>query len=189
MTILLLDNGDRSIDEIRMVLQSLGATTDLYYSDEIEVEEVQALAPERIILGSGEGTPADAGISLPLIRDLGIDIPILGLGLGSAAIVVAFGGRIVDEEQVSITPVRPIHHIGEGLCEGLPSPVEMHVFAAPTTVRASLPGTLETIAEDADGQIMAVRHRNLPTTGLMFQPERWASGVGQQILRTFLSQH
>jgi anthranilate synthase component 2 len=163
----------------------------LYRSDEIEVEDVQALAPARIIVSSGEDTPADAGISLPLIREFAVDTPILGIGLGHAAVAVAFGGRIVD----AASPAQdqdvetPIFHTGRGICASLPSPIEMRVVPAPGVERGSLPIELEIAAWTGDGRIMAIRHRGLPTAGIQFRPATWSSKDGLQLLRNFLVQH
>lgn len=188
MNVMLLDNGDPAIQELRAALEDLDMDTLLYRSDEIEVDEVYALAPNYIIVGSGEDTPADAGISLPLIRELAIETPILGIGLGHAAIGVAFGGRIIDVASPAYDIAADILHTGSGIFANMPSPLKMRVIPTPDIMPHSLPTELEVIAWTAEGQIMALRHRTLPTTGIKVRPETWSSEYGLRLLRNFLAQ-
>src|SRR5687767_10464867 len=122
MRILLLDNYDPFTSTLSHYLHQLGADVDVHRNDEIEVDEIRQLAPARIVLAPGPDTPSEAGIILPLIRELGIEIPILGIGLGHQAIAVAFGGRVLPAPEILLDAPQSIEHSGQGIFRGLRSP-------------------------------------------------------------------
>ncbi len=187
MNILLLDNYDSFTYNLFQYLAELGAKVEVRRNDQIEVDDIRDAAPNGIVISPGPGTPAEAGISLPLIRELGMDIPILGVCLGHQAIAVAYGGR------VSRAP-RPIHgkcsaieHDGTGVFQGLPTPFAATRYHSLIVERASLPDNLEITAWTGDGLIMGLRHRTLPVEGIQFHPESYTTEHGKVLLHNFLA--
>lgn len=184
MRVLVLDNGDWSTRKLERRLAALGASVSVWASDAIEVDEIREQAPERIVISHGPDTPAEAGISLPLIRELGIEIPILAVGLGQAAVVVAFGGRVPDavafpgDESVSVS------HAGAGVFHGLPSPLEATCFDGSTVTRGALASVLEPTAWTEDGRLMGLRHRSLRVQSIQCYPRD--AVLGDRLLHNFL---
>lgn len=188
MHILLLDNYDSFTYNLYQYLSELGAEVDVRRNDEIEVDEVRALAPDKIVISPGPCTPAEAGISLPLIRELGIEIPILGVCLGHQAIGAAYGGKVVRAPEPVHGKQSPILHAGQGVFAELPSPFAATRYHSLIVERDTLPKELEVTAETADGLIMGLRHRMLPVEGIQFHPESYTTEHGKQLLRNFLDQ-
>jgi len=187
MRILLLDNYDSFTYNLYQYLSELGADVDVRRNDEIEVDDVRALAPDKIVISPGPCTPVEAGISLPLIRELGIEIPILGVCLGHQAIGAAYGGKVVRAPEPVHGKQSPILHGGQGVFENLPSPFAATRYHSLIVERATLPQDLEVTAETADGLIMGLRHRTLPVEGIQFHPESYTTEHGKQLLRNFLA--
>ncbi len=187
MHVLLLDNVDPFTPELQRYLRELGATVDVHRNDEIEVDEVRRLAPAKIILSPGPDMPNEAGIVLPLIRELSIEIPILGIGLGHQAIAVAFGGRVIAAPQSPRSTSLQIEHNRTGIFTELPSPFEAVNGSTLIVERTKLPDALEVTAWDMDGWIMGLRHRTLPVHGIQFYPGL-LSAEGLCLLRSFLEQ-
>lgn len=188
MHILLLDNYGPSTHLLSHYLHELGAEVDVHHNDEIEVDEIRLLAPARIVLSPGPDEPAEAGIILPLIRELGIEIPMLGIGLGHQALAIAFGGRVVAAPAALHAASLPISHSGKGIFADLPSPFMATNSSALIVEQGRLPDALERTAWSTDGQIMGLRHRVLPLQSIQFDPDPGASEQGMQILSTFLEQ-
>ena len=186
MNVLLLDNYDSFTYNLYQYRSELGATVEVHRNDEIEVDEIRALAPDRIVISPGPCTPAEAGISLPLIRELGIDIPILGVCLGHQAIGAAFGGRVIRAPEPVHGKLSTIRHTGAGVFDGLPSPFAATRYHSLIVEQESLPGGLEITAWSDDGLIMGLRHRTLPVEGIQFHPESYTTEHGKQLLRNFL---
>ena len=186
MNILLLDNYDSFTYNLYQYLSELGAGVSVYRNDEIEVDQIRELAPDRIVISPGPCTPAEAGISLPLIRELGLEIPILGVCLGHQAIGAAFGGRVIRAPVPVHGKLSSITHTGAGVFEDLPSPFEATRYHSLIVARASLPASLEVTAWSDDGLIMGLRHRTLPVEGIQFHPESYTTEHGKQLLRNFL---
>ncbi len=186
MNVLLLDNYDSFTYNLFQYLSELGADVSVFRNDEIEVEEIRARAPDCIVISPGPCTPAEAGISLPLIRELGVDIPILGVCLGHQAIGAAFGGRVVRAPEPVHGKLSPIRHTGVGVFSGVPSPFEATRYHSLVVERQTLPGSLEVTAWSEDGLIMGLRHRTLPVEGIQFHPESYTTEHGKQLLRNFL---
>jgi anthranilate synthase component II len=186
MRILLLDNYDSFTYNLYQYLSELGAEVAVHRNDEIEVEEIRALAPDKIVISPGPCTPAEAGISLPLIRELAVEIPILGVCLGHQAIGMAFGGRVVRAPEPVHGKLSAIHHEGQGVFAELPSPFAATRYHSLIVERESLPGALEITAETEDGIIMGLRHRELPVEGIQFHPESYTTEHGKRLLRNFL---
>jgi anthranilate synthase component 2 len=186
MNVLLLDNYDAFTNNLFQYLSELGAAVQVYGNDEIEVEEVKVLQPDRIIISPGPDTPAEAGIALPLIRELGIEIPILGVGLGHEAIGVAYGGRVIAAAEITPGELSTIFHAGAGVFHDLPSPFEATRDYSSIVERESLPDSLEITAWTGDGLIMGLRHRSLPVEGMQFHPWSHPTDHGKRLLRNFL---
>jgi anthranilate synthase component 2 len=186
MRILLLDNYDSFTYNLYQYLSELGATVDVRRNDEIEVDDVRELAPDKIVISPGPCTPAEAGISLPLIRELGIEIPILGVCLGHQAIGAAYGGKVIRAPEPVHGKQSPILHGGQGVFADLPSPFAATRYHSLVVERDTLPQELEVTAETADGLIMGLRHRTLPVEGIQFHPESYTTEHGKQLLKNFL---
>jgi len=187
MNILLLDNYDSFTYNLWQYLAELGTHVEVYRNDQIEVDDIRDAAPHGIVISPGPGTPADAGISLPLIRELGMDIPILGVCLGHQAIAVAYGGRVSRAPTPIHGKCSAIEHDGTGVFQGLPAPFAATRYHSLIVERASLPDTLEVTAWTTDGLIMGLRHRTLPVEGIQFHPESYITEHGKALLQNFLA--
>ncbi|MDP9312210.1 MAG: aminodeoxychorismate/anthranilate synthase component II [Chloroflexota bacterium] len=186
MKILLLDNYDSFTYNLFQYLSELGASVQVHRNDEIEIDQIRELAPDKIVISPGPCTPAEAGISLPLIRELGVEIPILGVCLGHQAIGAAFGGRVIRAPEPVHGKLSPILHEGQGVFAGVPSPFAATRYHSLIVERESLPSALEVTAQTEDGLIMGLRHRDLPVEGIQFHPESYTTEHGKQLLRNFL---
>ena len=190
--ILVIDNYDSFTFNLVQLLGGLGAEVDVRRNDAVTVDEIETLAPERIVVSPGPCTPAEAGISVDLIRRLGATTPILGVCLGHQAIGEAYGGKVVRARRLMHGKVSPVAHRGEGLFQGVPTPVAMTRYHSLVLEPDSLPEALEVVAwTDEPGwedEIQAVRHREHPVWGVQFHPESVASSHGDRLLRNFLEQ-
>ena len=185
--ILVLDNYDSFTYNLVQYLGELGAEVKVVRNDEATVDEVAALAPERIVISPGPGTPDDAGISLGLIERLGARVPILGVCLGHQAIGQAFGGRVVRARQVMHGKTSSIRHDGRGVFAGLENPFVATRYHSLAVVRETVPEELEVSAEAEDGEIMGIRHRRWPIEGVQFHPESILTLEGKKLLKNFLA--
>ena len=183
MMVLLLDNYDPSTMKLAEYLREFGATVEIYRNDEIEVDEIRERAPERIVVSSGADTPAEAGISLPVIRELGVDTPILGIGLGHLAIAVAFGARVVPVSGLRDAAPVSIKHNGIGVLRDIASPIAAATDQELMVDPRSVPSSLDVSARTADGVILGLRHRTLVIDGVGFHLDQ---PIAAQILRNFL---
>ena len=189
--ILMIDNYDSFTWNLVQYLGELGAEVRVFRNDRITLEEVERLAPERIVISPGPCTPNEAGISVELVRRFAGRVPILGVCLGHQCIGQAFGGRIVHAREIMHGKTSMIRHAGKGVFRGLPDPFEATRYHSLVIERASLPECLEVTAwtEREDGEmdeIMGVRHRELPGEGVQFHPESILTAVGHDLLRNFL---
>ncbi len=158
----------------------------MYRNDRITLEEIEKLAPERIVVSPGPCTPLEAGISVPAIRHFAGRIPILGVCLGHQAIGAAFGGNVVRSGYLMHGKTSPIHHDGKGLFKGLPNPFEATRYHSLIVERSTLPECLEITAWVKEGEIMGMQHKELPLWGVQFHPESILTVNGMDILRNFL---
>jgi anthranilate synthase/aminodeoxychorismate synthase-like glutamine amidotransferase len=186
--ILLIDNYDSFTYNLYQNLAELGAEVAVYRHDAISVAQAEALAPSHIVISPGPCTPHEAGVSNALIAALGPRIPLLGVCLGHQCIGEVFGGRIVRAPEPVHGKTSLIYHRGAGALAGLPQPFEAARYHSLIVERATLPPTLEIIAETADGLIMGLRHREYPITGVQFHPESILTRAGKGFLRNFLEQ-
>ena len=189
--LLMIDNYDSFTYNLVQYLGELGAEVRVERNDAVTLADIEALAPERIVISPGPCTPNEAGISVPLIQAFAGRIPLLGVCLGHQSIGQAFGGRIVRAREVMHGKTSLIHHRGQGVFHGLPSPFEATRYHSLVIERASLPACLEITAwtATADGEIdeiMGVRHRELAVEGVQFHPESILTRHGHDLLRNFL---
>ncbi len=189
MMILILDNYDSFTYNLVQYLGELGETLRVERNDAIAVEDIAAIAPSAIVLSPGPGTPADAGITVPVIRQYGARVPILGVCLGHQAIGEAYGGRVIRAPRgVMHGKTSTVLHDGSGLFAGLPSPLRVMRYHSLVVEHDTLPSCLEVTARAADDatEIHAVRHRTHPVWGVQFHPESIMTQDGRQLLANFL---
>ncbi|MCC7483802.1 MAG: aminodeoxychorismate/anthranilate synthase component II [Burkholderiales bacterium] len=184
--LLMIDNYDSFTYNLVQYLAELGEEVKVARNDEITLEEVERLAPARIVISPGPCTPSEAGVSVPLIGRFAGAIPILGVCLGHQAIGQAFGGKIVHAAKLMHGKVSPVHHDGRGVFRGLPDPFTATRYHSLAIERASLPGCLEVSAWTDDGEIMGVRHRTAAVEGVQFHPEAILTEHGHELLKNFL---
>ncbi|HKT40853.1 MAG TPA: aminodeoxychorismate/anthranilate synthase component II [Rhodanobacteraceae bacterium] len=190
--LLLIDNYDSFTFNLAQYLGELGEDVKVLRNDAVDVAGILALAPERIVISPGPGTPDQAGITLALIRELAGAIPILGVCLGHQAIGQAFGGRVIRAKEIMHGKTSPIRHRGAGVFAGLADPFEATRYHSLVVERASLPDCLEITAwtEHPDGacdEIMGLRHKALAVEGVQFHPESILTRSGHDLLRNFIS--
>jgi len=186
MRVLLIDNYDSFTYNLYQYLSELGATVEVRRNDALSVAEAAALRPDRIVVSPGPCAPAEAGISVELIRQLGPQVPTLGVCLGHQSLGAAFGGAVVRAPQVMHGKLSAIHHAGQGVFAGLPTPFTATRYHSLIVRRDDLPAELEVTAWTDDGLIMGLRHRTHPIEGVQFHPESIMTEQGKLLLRTFL---
>ncbi len=185
--LVVIDNYDSFTYNLVQYLGELGERPRVFRNDQITVEEIAALHPDRIVISPGPKTPKEAGISCDLILQFAGRIPILGVCLGHQCIGAAFGGRIVRAARLMHGKTSPIHHDGRTIFSGLPNPFEATRYHSLLVDREGFPNCLEVSAETAEGEIMGVRHREHQIEGIQFHPESILTKEGKGLLRNFLS--
>ena len=189
--ILVLDNYDSFTWNLVQYLGELGAELRVVRNDEMSVTEIEELDPERIVISPGPCTPAEAGVSVELVRVLGPTRPLLGVCLGHQAIGEAFGGRTVRAKRLMHGKTAPVRHTGEGIFEGIPSPFTVTRYHSLVTDAHALPEELIPLAWSEDpeeeGEIQGMRHGEHPIWGVQFHPESHFSEAGKELLENFLS--
>ena len=186
--ILVLDNYDSFTFNLVQYLGEFGVDVDVVRNDVITVQDVATMAPAAIVISPGPCTPSEAGISVPLVRQLGGTIPILGVCLGHQAIVEAYGGKVVRAGRVMHGKTSQVVHDGTDLFNGLPSPLEVMRYHSLIAAPLSLPRELvvTALAQDDASEIHAVRHRKYPVWGVQFHPESVMTPRGKDLLANFL---
>ncbi len=188
--IVVIDNYDSFTWNLVQYIGELGAEPRVCRNDAITVDQVREWAPAAIVVSPGPCTPAEAGISVELIRQLGPSVPTLGVCLGHQAIGAAYGGKVVRASRLMHGKTSPIAHDGTGIFHGVPSPVQVARYHSlvidPETLPAILEVTARTDEEGFRDEIQAVRHREHPVWGVQFHPESIASEHGLALLRNFL---
>jgi anthranilate synthase/aminodeoxychorismate synthase-like glutamine amidotransferase len=185
--ILLVDNYDSFTYNLAHLFGELGAEVTVLRNDAVDADAAERLAPSHLVVSPGPGRPADSGATIDIVRRLGHRVPTLGVCLGHQAIVEAFGGEVGQARRLLHGKASPVSHDGRGIFEGLPQPLEggrYHSLAA-----THVPDCLEVCATDDDGEVMAVRHRELPVDGIQFHPESVLTPDGPALARNFLEGH
>ena len=189
--ILVIDNYDSFTWNLVQYLGELEAEPVVRRNDQVTVREIEALAPEAIVISPGPCTPAEAGVSVEVIRELGATTPILGVCLGHQAIGAAYGGEVVRARRLMHGKTSPVAHRGEGIFAGIPTPFTVARYHSLVIEPSTLPAELEVVAwtdePGFDDEIQAVRHRTHPVWGVQFHPESIASEHGRALLANFLS--
>ena len=184
--LLMIDNYDSFTYNIVQYFGQLGEDVQVFRNDRITIGEIEALNPARLVISPGPCSPEEAGISVEAIRHFAGKVPILGVCLGHQSIGAAFGGRVVRSGTLMHGKTSPIHHDGRELFRGLPNPFQATRYHSLIVERASLPACLEITAWVEEGEIMGLRHRELPLWGVQFHPESILTEGGIDILRNFL---
>ena len=185
--LLMIDNYDSFTYNIVQYFGELGEDVRTVRNDEITIEQIAVLRPDRICISPGPKAPKDAGISLDILREFKGKLPILGVCLGHQAIGEAFGGNVIRAKQVMHGKTSNIAHIGEGVFTDLPSPFTVIRYHSLAIERASLPACLEVTAWTDDGEIMGVRHKDYDIEGVQFHPESILSEHGHALFKNFLT--
>lgn len=185
--LLMIDNYDSFTYNIVQYFGELGEDVRTVRNDEITLDQIAAMNPDRICISPGPKAPQDAGISLAILREFKGKLPILGVCLGHQAIGEAFGGRIIRAKQVMHGKTSPVAHTGVGVFKDLPSPFTVIRYHSLAIERASLPDCLEVTAWTDDGEIMGVRHKDYDIEGVQFHPESILSEHGHALFKNFLA--
>lgn len=191
MRVLMIDNYDSFTYNLVQYLQELGAEVLVHRNDKIDLEGMEALNADRLMISPGPGTPDQAGVSLAAIRHFAGDLPILGVCLGHQAVAQAFGGKVVRAGTVMHGKTSLVHHNGEGVFRGLPSPYTATRYHSLVVDKTILPSCFEVTAWTLDDsgdreEIMGVRHRELPLEGVQYHPESILTEYGYDLLHNFL---
>ncbi|OLC15261.1 MAG: anthranilate/aminodeoxychorismate synthase component II [Candidatus Rokubacteria bacterium 13_1_40CM_69_27] len=184
--ILVIDNYDSFTYNLVQYLGELGATLKVVRNDELDVDGIAALRPERIVVSPGPGTPDQAGVSIDVIRRLGSTTPILGVCLGHQAIGRAFGATVARAQRQMHGKTSSIAHDGSGVFRGLSNPFVATRYHSLVILRDTVPDELEVSGWSEDGEIMGIRHRRYPIEGVQFHPESILTLEGKSLLRNFL---
>ena len=187
--VLVIDNYDSFTYNLVQYLGEMGETIEVRRNDEITVDEVRKLNPSAVVISPGPGVPADAGVTIDLIRECGETTPILGVCLGHQAIGEAYGAKVVRAAKLMHGKTSRITHSGKGVFNGIDSPLEVMRYHSLVIEPGSLPAELEVIATSVGDatEIQAIRHRSHPVWGVQFHPESVLTSSGRELLRNFLT--
>ncbi|MHC4839745.1 MAG: anthranilate synthase component II [Planctomycetota bacterium] len=185
MKLLLIDNYDSFTFNLYQLVAGCGVDVDVRYND--EVSEVDLTETDALLLSPGPGTPDDAGCTLDVIAKYHERLPIFGVCLGHQSIVQSFGGKITRAEKLMHGKTSRVYHDGKGLYAGLTNPLEAGRYHSLIANEGSLPECLEIASYTSDGEIMGVRHKQLPIFGVQFHPESILTDCGQQLVQNFLT--
>jgi anthranilate synthase component 2 len=191
--LLMIDNYDSFTYNVVQYLGELGAEVEVHRNDEITLDEIEAKAPDKIVISPGPCTPNEAGISMAVVEHFGKKIPLFGICLGHQSIGQVFGGDVVRAREVMHGKTSMIHHADKGVFAGLPNPLEATRYHSLVVARDTLPDCLEITAwTEQDGEfdeIMGFRHREYPIEGVQFHPESIFTHTGHDLLNNFLTRH
>jgi anthranilate synthase component 2 len=186
--LLMIDNYDSFTYNLVQYFGELGEDVRVARNDEITLDEIAALRPDRICISPGPCSPTEAGISIPVLERFAGEVPILGVCLGHQAIGQAFGGRVIRAQTLMHGKTGTIHHTGAGVFAGMPDPLTAARYHSLAVERSSLPECLEITAWTDDDEIMGLRHKTLAVEGVQFHPESIATEHGHAMLKNFLNQ-
>ena len=184
--LLILDNYDSFTYNVFQLLSELGADVEVIRNDKTTVDEIRKKQYQAIVLSPGPGIPSDAGITEDVIRELGGEVPILGICLGHQAIGEVFGGKVVRAGEIVHGKTSPLRHNGKGLYEGIAQDVPIGRYHSLIIDRKTLPDCLEVTSDLADGTIMGVRHKEKDIEGIQFHPESILTPDGKRMMENFL---
>lgn len=184
--ILVIDNYDSFTYNLVQYLGELGADPRVVRNDEITVADIEAMAPEKILISPGPCTPNEAGVSCEVIRVFGSRVPIFGVCLGHQCMGQVYGGVVVRADRLMHGKTSPIRHDGSGVLKGMPNPFEATRYHSLLVERESLPDCLAITADTEEGEIMGLRHLEHPVWGVQFHPESILTESGKQIVQNFL---
>ncbi|HNQ89073.1 MAG TPA: aminodeoxychorismate/anthranilate synthase component II [Verrucomicrobiota bacterium] len=184
--LLVIDNYDSFTYNLVQYLGEMGVRQEVYRNNEITLDRIRALGPERILVSPGPCSPKESGLSNDIIRTFAAVVPILGVCLGHQCIGHVFGASVVRHTRMMHGKTSPIRHDGRGVFAGLPSPFQATRYHSLVIQRESMPSCLEIAAETDEGEIMGVRHRELPVHGVQFHPESILTEHGRELLANFL---
>ncbi len=185
--ILIIDNYDSFTYNIVQCIGSMGAEIEVYRNDKVSLEEIDERGPDRIIISPGPCTPREAGISNDVILHFGPKIPVLGVCLGHQCIGHAFGGEVVRADRLMHGKTSLIEHDGSGVFQGIENPFEATRYHSLIVLEESLPDCLVPTAHTPEGELMGVRHKELPVEGVQFHPESFLTTEGPSLLKNFLA--
>jgi anthranilate synthase/aminodeoxychorismate synthase-like glutamine amidotransferase len=185
--ILMIDNYDSFTYNLVQYLGELGASVIVRRNDTIDVGEAREIAPAAIVISPGPCTPAEAGVSVAILRQMAGEVPILGVCLGHQCVGEAFGARVVRASRLMHGKTSPVQHDGKTIFAGLSNPFEAMRYHSLLVEPKSLPACLEVSARTAEGEIMGLRHRQFRIEGVQFHPESIGTGEGKDLLRNFLA--
>jgi anthranilate synthase/aminodeoxychorismate synthase-like glutamine amidotransferase len=184
--LLLIDNYDSFTYNLYQYLCELGAEVEVFRNDKITIEDIDQMAPERIVISPGPCTPKEAGVSVDTVRHFAGKMPLLGVCLGHQCIGEAYGGVVAGAGEIKHGKMSLITHDGRGVFEGLPNPFEAVRYHSLAIVPETVPDCLEVTATSESGVIMGVRHKQLAVEGVQFHPESILTKPGKQLLANFL---
>lgn len=184
--LLLIDNYDSFTYNIVQYFGEIGEEVRVFRNDKITIQEIEELRPERLVISPGPCDPSKAGISMEAVKHFAGKIPILGVCLGHQTIGRVFGGKIIHAKKLMHGKTSPINHDGKTIFKGLENPFTATRYHSLVVDRESLPDVLEISASLDDGEIMGLRHKELPIEGIQFHPESILTKVGKDLLRNFL---
>jgi len=183
--LVMIDNYDSFTYNLVQYLGELGEEIVVFRNDRVSLDEIQKLSPDRIVISPGPGKPEDGGISNQVIREMGVSIPLLGVCLGHQCIAHVYGGRVDRAPRLMHGKTSNVYHNGRGLYNGVPSPFKATRYHS-LIVEEPLPEILEISAFTRDGEIMGLRHKEHPVSGVQFHPESILTEHGKRILSNFL---
>jgi len=184
--ILVIDNYDSFTFNLVQYMGQLGADLQVRRNDEVSLEDIETLAPKKILVSPGPCSPTEAGISCAVIEHFAGKLPLFGVCLGHQSIGHVFGGKVVRAERLMHGKTSPIQHDESNVLKGMPNPFEATRYHSLIVERESLPECLRITAETADGEIMGLEHRELPVFGVQFHPESVLTEEGMKIMKNFV---